>query len=67
MRTVTKMVDYAGTMLDVPCETVMLDRLGSELALIYHDTMRSPLPDRLMELVERLDHEALDQRGGDEG
>lgn len=58
------MVDYGGVMLDSPCETVLLGRIGSELALIYHDTLQSPLPPDLQELVERLDQDVPGNQSG---
>ena len=51
-------------MLDSPCETVLLGRIGSELALIYHDTLQSPLPPDLQELVERLDQDVPGNQSG---
>lgn len=33
----------------------LLGRLGGELALVYHDTLQSPLPPVLRELIDRLD------------
>lgn len=59
------MVDYGGAMLDSPSETVLLGRIGSELALIYHDILQSPLPPQLRELVERLDGEGSGEPPGD--
>ena len=52
-------------MLDSPCETVLLGRIGRELALIYHDTLDSPLPSDLQELVERLDGNLPANQAGD--
>jgi hypothetical protein len=40
-------------------DAMLLGRLGSELALIYHDTLQAPLPAGLRALVERLDAAAL--------
>lgn len=67
MRTFATMVDYGGTHVECPCETALLGRIGSELALIYHDTLQSPLPQGMQELVERLDHDAVgeDANGGE--
>lgn len=67
MRTLNTMLDYGGTMVDSPCETVLLGRIGSELALIYHDTLQSPLPQGLLELVERLDGEPRPEEAGADG
>jgi hypothetical protein len=61
MRAVNTMLDYGGTRADAPCETMLLGRIGRELALIYHDTLQSPLPPRLQELVERLEPESAVQ------
>ena len=66
MRTLNRMLDYGGTMLSSPCETVLLGRIGSELALIYRDMLQSPLPPGLQELVERLDHEHQAEEVGSE-
>ncbi|HMO27757.1 hypothetical protein [Enterovirga sp.] len=51
------MLDYGGTMLGSPCETILLGRIGSELAVVLHDTLQSPLPEGLQLLVERLDRD----------
>ena len=51
------MVDYTGAMIDSPCETLLLGRIGHELAHLYHDTLHSPLPADMQELIERLDHD----------
>ena len=62
------MLDYAGRSLDSPRETLLLGRIGSELALVYHDVLQSPLPPRLRELVERLDQQSLsDETRGAKG
>ena len=53
------MLDYAGPSLDARRETLLLGRIGSELALVYHDVLQAPLPPRLRELVERLDRQSL--------
>jgi hypothetical protein len=53
-------------------DAMLLGRLGSELALIYHDTLQAPLPPGLRALVDRLDaaasqypaRSANDDRGG---
>ncbi len=37
------------------CEAMLLGKLGSELALVYHDTLQAPLPAGLRRLVEHLD------------
>ena len=55
------MPDYAGDALEAKCDAVLLGRLGRELAYIYEDTLRAPVPSRLQALVDRLvdsDHAA---------
>ena len=51
---------------EVSCDTVLMGRLGSELALIYRDTLDAPLPPRLRSIVERLDEHVLGRREDDE-
>ena len=41
--------------LESACETMLLGRLGCEIASIYQDSLQAPLPPRLQELVDRLD------------
>lgn len=41
--------------MEARCDALLLGRLGSELALIYHDTLQAPLPAALQELIDRLD------------
>lgn len=66
MRTLNKMLDYGGTRLGSPCETMLLGRIGSELALVLHDTLQSPLPQGLQQLVEQLDHESQPEDAAEE-
>ncbi len=37
------------------CETMLLGRLGHELAQVYRDTLQAPLPSALKTLVGRLE------------
>lgn len=55
---------FSGDALEAQCANVLLGRLGSELALIYHDTLQAPLPPGLQATVDRL-HLALGPRGSD--
>lgn len=59
MRVINRMVDYGGTMIASPRETMLLGRIGRELALVYHDTLHAPLTPTLQALVERLHHASL--------
>ena len=59
MRTHNTMLDYAGRSLDAAPERLVLGRIGQQLALVYHDVLRSPLPPHLRELVDRLDRSSL--------
>lgn len=43
----------------------LLDRLGSELALVYHDTLAASLPPSLKELVQRLEAQSQRRDGSD--
>lgn len=47
------------------CDALLRGRLGSELALIYHDTLQAPLPPRLRALLERLDRPTRPRRDQD--
>lgn len=55
MRTGDHRTAFGSDSLESTCEAMLLGRLGSEIASIYHDTLGSPLPARLQELVARLD------------
>ena len=39
-------------------ESGLLRRLGSELALVYHDTLQAPLPPAMQRLIDRLEQES---------
>ena len=54
MRSVRTRTDYGSGSIETTCETLLLGRLGSELALIYHDTLQAPLPSGLQTLIDRL-------------
>ena len=53
--------------LEATCETMLLGRLGSEIALIYHDTLQAPLPPRLQELIDRLNDVSRPRRPAGDG
>lgn len=55
MRTSDHRLGFGAPSLETTCETMLLGRLGHEIARIYHDTLQSPLPPRLQELIDRLD------------
>lgn len=55
MRFVRTRTEYGAGSLEATCETFLLGRLGSELALIYHDTLQAPLPSGLQTLIDRLE------------
>lgn len=55
MRTADNSVTFGFGSLETACETMLLGRLGSEIASIYQDSLQTPLPPRLQELVDRLD------------
>ena len=55
MRTENNRLAFGPGSLEASCETMLLGRLGREIAGIYHDTLKSPLPPRLQELVDRLE------------
>ena len=59
------MYDFGGTSLSSRCDTLLLGRLGGELALIYHDTLHSPLPPRLQALIDRLEEASRSHRETD--
>ncbi|MDB5512848.1 MAG: hypothetical protein JWR08_2331 [Enterovirga sp.] len=50
-----------------PGDAVLLGHLGSELALIYHDTLQAPLPAALQALIDRLESAIGDERYGANG
>lgn len=47
--------DLTHDSLEAGCDRLLLGRLGSELALVYHDTLQAPLPTGLRRLIDRLD------------
>lgn len=55
MRTSDQRLGFGASSLETTCETMLLGRLGHEIARIYNDTLQSPLPPRLQELIDRLD------------
>lgn len=56
------MLDYGGTMVSSPRHTMLLGRIGRELALIYHDTLQAPLPASIQKIIDQLDEESGQQR-----
>lgn len=55
MTATRNMYDFSGSSFSSRCDTLVLGRLGSELAHIYQDTLHSPLPPRLQALIDRLE------------
>ena len=50
---------------EAACERLLLGRLGSELALIYHDTLQAPVPAGLQALIDRLEQAGPSARPGE--
>lgn len=55
VRTKRDISEWSSASLDGACDAVLLGRLGRELAILYRDTLHSPLPPRLQTLIDRLD------------
>ena len=55
MRTMRGNSFPSDTTLEGRCDTMLLGKLGHELAHIYHDTLQAPLPAGLRSLIERLE------------
>lgn len=55
MRTSRNATEFASDSLQTRCDAQLLGRLGRELAAVYQDTLRAPLPPRLLRLMESLD------------
>lgn len=47
--------DFGSRSREATCETVMLGRIGRELANVFSDTLQAPLPARLQALVDTLE------------
>ena len=60
MRTGGKISFPHDASFETRCDAMLLGRLGSELAHIYHETLQAPLPAGLRNLIDQLDA-ALDQ------
>jgi hypothetical protein len=50
-----KVPDFRDASLGARCDSVLLGRLGRELASVFGDTLQAPLPSRLHALMERLE------------
>lgn len=51
------MTDISRRTLGEQCDSVLLGRLGRELAHVLDDTLRAPMPARLQALIDQLDPE----------
>ena len=51
----------------VPLEAAAQDRIGEKLREVYSDVMNEPVPDRFLELLNKLDEKSSGSSGSEQG
>lgn len=57
------MMDMSQVALDARCDTLLLGRLGRELARVYHDSLNAPVPARLQALIDQIGQDGAPASG----